>query len=328
VSASVSMSRSKRCGPERPPRTRSRRVGRPIRLREDRGQALILSIAFLTVLLVCAAAVLDVGAWYRQHRQLQATADAAALAGAQGLRDGNAVALAVQYAGKNGGGVTAGDVTLSMTKVPNDTIAVRAKKPTPGVFTKLFGINSVTVKATAKAQAGIPGQVRWAAPIAVDERHPMLSGPGCPCWGQPTSLDLLKVGPGAFRLINIDRSRGGTGPSTVADWILRGYAGWMPLDWYFSDSGAKFDSSQIKSAMTARLGDELLFPIYRETRGQGSNFDYFVVGWAGFHVTGFDAKGNGGEVYGWFESVIWEGILSETADADNDFGVRSVQLVE
>jgi putative Flp pilus-assembly TadE/G-like protein len=299
-----------------------------IRWRDERGQALILTVLFLAVLLGMAAAVLDVGAWYRQHRQLQATADAAALAGAQGLATGQGVALALQYSDKNGGGVTGAGVTITSTKIPNDTIGVRASKPTPGVFTRLFGIDSVTVKATAKAQAGIPGQVRGAAPIAVDERHPKLSGPGCPCWSEPTELDLLKVGPGAFRLINIDRSRGGTGPSTVADWILRGYEGWMPLDWYFSDSGAKFNSSQIKSAMNARLGDELLFPIYRETRGQGSNFEYFVVGWAGFHVTGFDAQGNGGKVYGWFDRVIWEGILSESADADNDFGVRSVQLVE
>jgi hypothetical protein len=298
------------------------------RLRGERGQALVVSVLFLAALLGMAAAVLDVGAWYRQQRKLQATADASALAGAQGLTTGTALNLALEYANKNGGGVNAGDIVISSTKVADDTIAVRAAKPTPGFFTRLFGIDSVNVKAAAKARAGVPGKVRWAAPIAVDERHPKLAGPGCPCWNQPTDLDLLKTGPGAFRLINIDSSRGGTGPSTVADWILRGYGGWMPLDWYFSDSGAKFDSSQIKSAMGARVGDELLFPIYRETRGQGSNFEYFVVGWAGFHVTGFDAQGNGGKVYGWFTNVIWDGILSESADADNDFGVRTVQLVE
>jgi hypothetical protein len=294
----------------------------------ERGQALVMSILFLAVLLGMAAVTLDVGAWYHQHRKLQATADAAALAGAQGLNKGTSVALALEYAGKNGGGVVAGDVTTSSTRVPNDTISVRAHQATPGFFTKLFGVSSVDIKATAKARAGVPGQVRWAAPIAVDERHPMLTGANCPCWGQPTDIDLLKTGPGAFRLINIDLTHGGTGPSTVADWIMRGYDGWMPLDWYFSDSGAKFDSSQIKAAMNARTGDVLLFPIYRETRGQGSNFEYYVVGWAGFHVTGFDAQGNGGKVFGWFESVTWEGILSETADNDNDFGVRSVELLE
>ena len=300
------------------------------RLRDERGQALILTVAFLTVLIGMAAAVLDLGAWYRQHRQLQLTADAAALAGAQKLPSdqSDAVALAVEYGQKNGGGIASGDVVITGTRDPGDTISVSAKKPTPGIFTRLFGIDSVNIKATAAARAGIPGKARWAAPIAVDERHPLLSGTGCPCFGQPTTLDLLKIGPGAFRLVNIDGSHGGTGPSTVADWILRGYEGYMPLDWYFSDSGAKFNSSQIKSAMNARIGEELLFPVYRETRGQGSNFEYLVIGWVGFQLSGFNAQGNGGEVYGSFVRVIWEGIQSETADEDNDFGTRTVQLVQ
>src|SRR4051812_26709106 len=234
-----------------------------------------------------AGAVVDVGSWYYQHRKLQATADAAALAGAQGLIDGTAVNLATQYGDKNGGGVAAGDVTLSQTKAPNDTIRVQARKTAPSVFMKVFGISSVNVRATATARAGVPAKVRNAAPIAVDVKHPLLSGPGCPCWNIPTTLDLTKVGPGAFRLLNLDNSFGGTGPSTVADWIEGGFDGDMPLDWYFSDSGAKFNSSQIKSAMTAVTGKTLLFPIYSDTRGQGSNFQYYVIGWAGFVVTGF-----------------------------------------
>ena len=51
------------------------------------------------------------------------------------------------------------------------------------------------------------------------------------------ALDLTKTGPGAFRLINIDGSHGGTSPQILADWMLNGYEGYMPLDWYFSDPG-------------------------------------------------------------------------------------------
>jgi hypothetical protein len=124
-----------------------------------------------------------------------------------------------------------------------------------------------------------------------------------------------------------DNSFGGTGPTKVADWIQNGYDGDMPLDWYFSDSGAKFNASQITNAMTAVTGKVLLFPIYSETRAQGSNFQYYVIGWAGFHITGFTAQGNGGTVSGWFQSVIWDGILGSPADSENDFGVRVVELV-
>ena len=52
-----------------------------------------------------------------------------------------------------------------------------------------------------------------------------------------------------------------------------------------------------------------------------------MIGWAGFHVTGFTAGGNSGTVSGWFQSVIWDGILGTPADITNDFGVRVVELV-
>ncbi len=296
-------------------------------IRGERGQALVASVVFLSALMAMAGASVDVGSWYWQDRKLQGTADAAALAGAQGLANGTAVSLAVQYGTANDGGVAAGDVTLSAPDAPTDTVTVQAHKIAPTYFTRLFGFTSVNVRATATARAGIPEKAKWAAPIAVDKKHPLLSGPGCPCFNQQTDLDLQKVGPGAFRLINLDGDKGGTGPTIVADWILHGYDGYMPLDWYFSDSGAKFNSSQIKNAMQMRVGDTMLFPIYTDTRAQGSNFQYLVVGWAGFHVTGFTAQGNSGKVMGYFESVLWDGLLGESDDGANDFGVRSIELV-
>src|SRR2546421_10721440 len=70
--------------------------------RDQSGQALVLTVVFLVSLLGMAALVLDVGSWYRAKRQLQSTADAAALAGAQALprAPGNATSLAQQYATK------------------------------------------------------------------------------------------------------------------------------------------------------------------------------------------------------------------------------------
>ena len=101
----------------------------------------------------------------------------------------------------------------------------------------------------------------------------------------------------------------------------------MPLDWYYSDAGAKFNSSQVRDALTARIGDEMLFPIYRRTRGSGANFQYEVVGWVGFVMTDFDAHGSHGTIDGYFTQVIWEGLLSTTSSSA-DFGVRSVALID
>ncbi len=297
------------------------------RLRNDRGQAAVLTVIFLVALLGAVAMVLDVGSWFRAQRATQSAADAVALAAVQELPEstGAANGLATQYLAKNGGGVAV--VTFSSKFVANDTVSVRVTRQTPGVFSKLFGINSVEVHAKAAARSGNPNSARWAAPIAVDIQHPMLQCQPLPCFGSATTLDLEKVGPGAFRLINLDGSHGGTGPDTLADWIQRGYDGYMPLNWYFSDPGAKFDSSHVKSAMSSRIGSELLFPVYDTTRAGGANFEYHVIGWVGFLVTGFDAKGNKATVDGHFVRVIWEGIQS-TSGTNNDLGVRVVELVE
>ena len=297
--------------------------------RSERGQAMVLTLVFLTVLLAMSAAVIDVGAWYRAHRAVQATADASALAAVTSLPESTSQAstLALDYAGRNGAGVTGGDVVFSTTQVTNDTVQVTARRTVQGLFASLFGIGSVTARAHAKALVAVMGEARYAAPIGVDIKHPMLQCEPLPCFNQQTQLDLQKTGPGAFRLVNIDGSHGGTSPDTLADWMLNGYDGYMPLNWYFSDPGAKFDSSHIQSALTTRIGTEMLFPVYDDTRGHGSNFEYEVVGWVGFHLTGFVARGNSGKLDGYFTHVIWEGIQGERA-TDDDFGARSVALVE
>lgn len=298
-----------------------------IRLRNEGGQAAVLTVLFMVALLGAVAMVLDVGSWFREQRDTQSAADAAALAAAQALPEtpSEAEVLAAEYLGANGGGTP--ELTFSSTRLANDTISVKVTRQAPGVFAKLFGIDSVRVHGKASARAGAPDRARWAAPVGVDVKHPMLQCKPLPCFNTPTTLDLEKVGPGAFRLINLDGSRGGTGPPILADWITRGYDGLMPIGWYFSDPGAKFNSSHVKGAMGAKIGDELLFPVYDQTRGNGANFEYHVIGWVGFVIESFSGKGNKGTIDGQFVRVVWEGIQSETGGAD-DFGVRAIELVE
>jgi hypothetical protein len=299
-------------------------------LRDQRGQAMILAVLFLSVLLGIAAAVLDVGAWYRADRQLQATADAAALAGAHALPDNQAqaAALALEYAGKNGGGLDEGGISFTQKVLPGDTIEVHAQKPMPGFFSRLFGVDSVDVGAKAKARSGVMNSAKWAGPVAVDEKHEKLQCKPTPCFNEPTVLDFDKVGPGAFRLINIDGSHGGTGPPLVGEWLRTGLDAYMPLGWYYSDPGIKPNSSHIKGALEFRDEDEVLFPVYRQTKAQGAGFEYEVVGWVGFHITDYQIQGvNNARIYGWFTTIIWEGIQSETA-GDPDFGARAVTLLE
>ena len=301
-------------------------------MRREHGQAAALSVLFLTVLMLSAAAVIDVGSWMREDRDTQRAADAAALAGAQALPEDQGTALddALEYADENGGGVLAADVTFSTTVLAGDTISVEAERPADSFFTKIIGIDTVGVGSTAKARAGVPSEARWAAPIGVDEQHDFLNcSPVLSCFGptNPTTLEMEKVGPGAFRLLNLDGSKGGTGSKILSEWILEGYDGSMAPGQYNSDPGAKFNSSDVKAAMAERLETEMLFPVYRTIRESGANLEYEVIGWVGFFVTGFKGKANGGTVSGYFSRVIWEGTLNGTGGT-TDFGVRSVALID
>jgi Flp pilus assembly protein TadG len=296
-------------------------------MRGEHGQATVLTVVFLSVLLGMAALAIDVGTWYKQKRDMQAVADAAALAGAQALPDDPSAAstLAQQYASTNGLTLAPTDISFSDELTPHDTINVHASSSANGVFSKLFGIDSLTVGAAASARTDNIVQARYVAPIGVDLSHPDLSGSGCPCFGDATTLDLKKTGPGAFRLIDIDGSRGGTSPGTLADWMENGLDSFMGLGWYYSDPGAKFNSSQMQGALDARTNTELLFPVYDATQGNGANLQYHVVAWVGFYMTGYDARGSSGLLYGHFTRVIWQGL--QGISGGTDLGVRAVMLV-
>ena len=179
----------------------------------------------------------------------------------------------------------------------------------------------------ATAQVAAMGEAKGVAPIAVDIKHPLLQCTPTPCFDQPTTLDLKKTGPGAFRLLNLDDTFGGSGQKILADWIQNGYSDYLPLDWYFQDAGAKFNSSEVTTALNDRLGDELLFPVYDATTGGGSNFEYHVVGWVGFVMTSYDASGSNAKINGYFTEVLWDGLGSTDPSAPT-FGAQTVTLVD
>lgn len=309
-------------------------------LRSERGQAAVLSVVFLVALLGMAALVLDVGSWFREQRDTQAAADAAVLAAAQALPDspGEANALAASYVTKNDGGATTTEI--SSDEIANDTVTVEVERSAPGIFSKLFGIDSVQVDARASARVGGIAAARWVAPITVNIKHPKLNcgssgGKPVPCFGDLTEIELAHLhqpgsgdAAGAFGLINLDRDDSGSvGGSTLGDWITSGFDEYMELGTYTSVPSAKFNDSHVKGGLDVRLGDVLLFPIYKTITGSGSNAEYDIVGWVGFEVDSFQANGNTGKVQGAFTKVIWEGIQSDSG-AGLNFGVRTIQLVE
>jgi Flp pilus assembly protein TadG len=316
------------------------------RIREERGQAVILTVLFLFVLMGAAALTIDVGAWYREQRQAQATADQAVLSGAQSLPVSTTQALAdtQSYADLNGGGVVAGSIKPLFGLQPNDTVTVTIRRPAPGFFANVLGVGPATVQAKAAARAGLPIAVYGAAPIVVNKLHPLLSGTDsagnpCPCFGVETTLPLDKQGaPGAFGFVDFDNS-GSNGNPPLSAWITGGYQGELDVDKnYDSDPGAKMNGV-LTGALNGREGTDLLFPVFDTLGGTGSTAQYHVIGWVGFHLDCFglavsstncqNQNGNNQTLTGYFTQVIWKGLLSSSGSNNNepDYGVDTVNLV-
>jgi Flp pilus assembly protein TadG len=309
----------------------------------DRGQATVVTLVFLVVLLGMAALVLDMGSWFRADRATQSTADAAALAGAQALPEnpGQATTLAQQYATTNGG-LGTGNVQISTKIVNNDTIKVTVKRSAPGFFSKVFGVKTVTVGSTATARSEGVSSVKGVAPITVHWKHPLLNctgpstHPTCnPDFVTQTTLNLEDLhqpgggnGSGAFGLLNLNYAdpSGNIGAGTLADWLLHGFQDYLPLGNYFSAPSANFNNSQFQDAMTQMLGKEVLFPVYRLLTGPGSNAKYDIIGWVGFVITSFNPSGSSGTITGHFTSYTADGV-QVTTGGNPYFGVKKVELV-
>lgn len=143
---------------------------RPAPHREERGQALVIVVLFLFVLLGMAAMVIDVGYAYYAHRTLQASADAAALAGAQELPDpARAEALAYDYSGEAGAKNYRDNVrdvrvevdTRCLVSIPGcdpvNAVIVEERAQISTLFAGVLGIDTfnLRVKSTACSPCGV-----------------------------------------------------------------------------------------------------------------------------------------------------------------------------
>jgi hypothetical protein len=305
------------------------------RLSDQRGGALLLTLVFMTVLLAMAAFAIDVGAWFRADRSLQATVDAAALAGAQKLPGDPtaAKALALEYSAKNGNPPDP-TVLITSTDAPNDTIVVEATVTAEGFFSRVIDVDEVDVAAHAKAKLAKIAKARYAAPIVVSDEHPMLKcakkNGAAACYGKTMTLTLTQRYediPGAFALVTLDGDKN-VGSSTLADWLMHGYGGLLSVNrWYTSVPGAKFNDSPFQDGLNKIIEEDrdVLLPVYSTAEGQGSNGRYYIVGWVVMNIDSYATQGNKSTITGTFRGVTWTG--EEGGEGEN-YGVSSIRLVE
>jgi Flp pilus assembly protein TadG len=308
------------------------------RVRGECGQVLVLNVLALVVLLGMSAFAIDVGSWYQTKRHDQAVADAAALAGAQALPDdpGQATTLAIDYANNNGFNLPSSAVAISSDLTANDTINVSFTHPSPTFFASVLGINTVTIGAHASARSDLPGAARYVAPIVVPVTNSMLQCTPPPCGGT-TQITLQNLhgtgsgdGAGSFALLDLTQNEQGTAAAgTVADWMLNGDQAEMPLGTYYAEPSTLFNSGAFQQALQARVGSEVLFPVYQPPIiNGGSNGAFNIIGWVAFHIDSQTAGGSNGTLTGHFTRYLAQGIQAANPGSQSDYGIRTIQLTK
>jgi Flp pilus assembly protein TadG len=121
--------------------------------RNEGGQTLPLLVVFMASLIGISGLVIDVAGWHLQKQQVQAAADAGALAGASQLPAGWSYAQTASQTeyGKNGKSGDGNTVTNTTNLAAGDSVTVTASRVVPGYFTRMFGFSGITVRAGAQA---------------------------------------------------------------------------------------------------------------------------------------------------------------------------------
>jgi hypothetical protein len=87
----------------------------------------------------------------------------------------------------------------------------------------------------------------------------------------------------------------------------------------------------VQSALDARIGTVLLFPVFKTLDLQGSNAEYEIIAWIGFHLNSWSQNGNNATLDGYFTEYIAHGILATGGNGgapSSSFGVKSIQLIK
>ncbi|MDA8202559.1 MAG: pilus assembly protein TadG-related protein [Chloroflexi bacterium] len=294
------------------------------------GQIIVVFVLSIVVVIGMVGLVIDGGSVYAQQRGQQNAADLAALAGADALLNGRsqtqATTIAQGVAATNGysNGVNGATVTVTY---PTNTIKVDIGAPHQNYFSGIYGQPTWQVGVTASALSGTPDTASGAAPFIMP-----ISDFGSD--GQPLSKYLQA----SCSETNGDGNTGcvwgninGDVPANSTDWAWTLYGenvNTSTVDAYLEGfcTGTTVDTTQTIAAGTnpywgqhnmgmhnggfkfadCIVGKDVAVPIVgpplppSTTCTDSTETDGCFMGWAMFHVTGYDKHGTQSHWDGWF----------------------------
>lgn len=147
-------------------------------MRDDKGAVAVVVAMMAVVLIAASALVVDLGYWFNVRRQLQAAADAAALAGCRELANGGSDTviwdMVTAYARRNDVRPVEGLTVVppspgGQSDIGDDFVKVTLSSTSASFFGRVLGKDNAVIMAQAKAQlgylAGARTPVPWALPI-------------------------------------------------------------------------------------------------------------------------------------------------------------------
>lgn len=192
---------------------------------DDRGAVAVIVAILMMVFILFAALTVDIGYWYNVRRQLQSSADAAALAGCWELiRSGcdaeqdpahlaGVLNAARTYADRNAIGLASGlhmidsltaanpDTGHPYTEVTNRYVKVTVEATAPALFAAVLGYKDGMIRAQARADAQWMTGMKDVAPFSL----PFIDLPArlTVSVGDGPSVDLVRGGDGTWRATGV-----------------------------------------------------------------------------------------------------------------------------
>lgn len=301
--------------------------------RDQRGSAVVLVAAGMTVLLGFGGLVLDYGQIVTTRAHLQNATDAAALAGVQeyamGYGDAAAYAATEQYLHANG--VKPGEYDICLP----ERIKVTAWREVPFSFARVLGLTSAMVKVESQAHYYTASALRGAAPLAVRDREY--------AYGESVMLKVADwkdgwLGEGNFGALRL----GAQGANVYRNNLRYGYQGRLAVgDIVETEPGnMSGPTEEVIQYLLNTCPHEpkctidhwergcpriLIIPVCRfYSAGDSGVTQVQVVGFAAFLVQEVTGSGNDCTIRGYYIQTVTAG---DGNWHTGDYGVRIVKLV-
>lgn len=297
------------------------------------GQVMILFALVLVVLMGFAALTVDVGSMTLTKTKLQTAADAAALAGAQDLKNANYDNTVISYAKLNG--VPETDISVNPTNTDPMKLEVVCTRNVKHTFARVLGFTDTTLMARAVVSVSAVKSVSGAVPLGLEDQTLV--------YGE-TYLLKENAGAGQYHGNFGGLALGGNGANNFRNNFKYGYDGVLTvgekvdtepgnmagptidgINYRISqDPAATFETVQKGSARIC------VVPVV-DTMDVNGRKEVTIVGFAVFFLESVvnEGHGNGNNaeaaVYGKFMEMM---VGNSTGGAETSYGAYKLQLIE